>query len=410
MHAATATDGPAPVPTASPREPRVPWEVRPWRIGVLAHMVDALAVWALSVAGGYMVLHNEGSATAVAVLAVAGRVPAVVLAAHSGTLADAFDVRVITRWLAALQALPAIALCVAAWDGDVGTYEIYAGVFAISLLSAAMGPCMQLEVGSTLPLALRRRGRALNNASGYAAGVIGAVGGGWLVGADGPRFVFGACAVAAVAVALVFARFDAPERPRIPLAPVSRTLGRVPRPAWWLVSAALLLAFTLEPLTHLAPVIAQRHGSSAGRLGLYVGAIVLGALFGGLLFRADDERAVPVRRALPLAMGVAALALVALAAWPTFLLALATMVLAGACWEVCALETLLGVIPHAPDRRVGFQVGIWLAATGAGAVLGTLLLGWTMDAIGVDVSLYICAGLLLSFALVAGVRERNWAA
>jgi MFS family permease len=394
--------------TVASREPRVPWEVAPWRIGVLAHMIDALAVWALSVAGGYMVLHNEGSAAAVAVLAVAGRIPAVVLAAHSGSIADAYDVRVLTRWLAALQALPAIALCAAAWDGHIGTYEIYAGVFAISLLSAAMGPCMQLEVGSTLPLGLRRRGRALNNASGYAAGVIGAVGGGWLVGADGPRLVFALCAVSAVGVAVVFARFDAPQRPRMPRAPVARTLVRVPRPAWWLVSAALLLAFTLEPLTHLAPVIAQRHGSSPGRLGLYVGAIVLGALFGGLLFRADEDAAIPVRRALPIAMGVAAVALVALAAWPSFGLALATMVLAGACWEVCALETLLGVIPHAPDRRVGFQVGVWLAATGAGAVTGTLLLGWTMDEIGVDVSLYICAGLLLAYAVVAGARERSW--
>jgi predicted MFS family arabinose efflux permease len=239
---------------------------------------------------------------------------------------------------------------------------------------------------------------------------VGAVGGGWLVGADGPRLVFGLCAVAAIGVALVFVRFHAPERPRFPRAPVRHTLVRVPRPAWWLVCAALLLAFTLEPLTHLAPVIAQRHGSSPGRLGLYVGAIVLGALLGGLLFRADEDRAIPVRRALPAAMAVAAVALVALAAWPSFGLALATMVLAGACWEVCALETLLGVIPHAPDRRVGFQVGVWLAATGAGAVLGTLLLGWTMDAIGVDVSLYLCAGLLLSFALVAAVRERNWVA
>jgi predicted MFS family arabinose efflux permease len=396
--------------TLTARAPRVPWDVRPWRIGVLAHMVDAFAVWALSVAGGYMVLHNEGSAAAVAILAVAGRIPAVVLAAHSGALADAFDVRVIMRWLAALQAIPAVVLCVLAWDGEVGTNAIYAGVFAISLLSAAMGPCMQLEVGSTLPLGLRRRGRALNNAAGYASGVVGAVGGGWLVGVDGPRFVFGLCAVAAVGVALVFARFDAPQRPRMPLAPVSRTLVRVPRPAWWLVSAALLLAFTLEPLTHLAPVIAQRHGSSPARLGLYVGAIVLGALLGGLLFRADEERAVPVRRALPAAMAVAAIALVALAAWPSLVLALATMVLAGACWEVCALETLLGVIPHAPERRVGFQVGVWLAATGAGAVLGTLLLGWTMDEIGVDVSLYICAGLLLAFALVAAVRERGWEA
>lgn len=387
-----------------------PLGVRAWRIGVLAHMVDAFAVWALSVAAGYMVLRNSGSATAVAVLAVAGRIPGVIIAAHSGALADAFDVRVLTRWLAALQAIPALVLCVLAWDGSLSTGAIYGGVFAIALLAAVMGPCMQLEVGSTLPEPLRRRGRALNNAAGYAAGVVGAVGGGWLVGADGPRFVFALCAVCAIGVAVVFSRFDAPERPRQPRAAVSRTLVRVPRPAWWLVGAALLLAFTLEPLTHLAPVIAQRHGSSASRLGLYVGAIVLGALLGGLLVRADDEHAVPVRRALPLAMGVAAVALVALAAWPSFALALATMVLAGACWEVCALETLLGVIPHAPERRVGFQVGVWLAATSAGAVAGTLLLGWAMDAIGVDASLYICAGLLCAFALAAAVRERNWLA
>ncbi len=381
-----------------PGAPVSPLAVRAWRVGVLAHVVDAIAVWALAVAAGYAVLHDGGSPTAVAILAVAGRIPGVFLAAHAGALADAFDVRVLTRWLAAVQAVPAIALAALAWDGSLHRVEVYVGVFAISLLAAVMGPCMQLEVSSTLPLALRRRGRALNNAAGYAAGVVGAVGGGALVAAEGPRLVFALTAVCAVGVAIVFARFDAPQRPLQPLAPVGRTLGRVPRPAWWLVAAALLLAFVLEPLTHLAPVIAARHGASAGRLGLYVGAIVLGALIGGLLVRGDEDRAIPVRRALPVAMGAAALALVALAAWPSFALALVTMVLAGTCWEICALETLFGVLPHAPDRRVGFQIGVWLAATGAGAVLGSLLLGWSMERVGIDTSLLVCAAAL---ALVA---------
>jgi predicted MFS family arabinose efflux permease len=264
---------------------------------------------------------------------------------------------------------------------------------------------MQLEIASTLPQDLRRRGRALSNAFGYAAGVVGAAAGGALVDADGPRLVMVLTAVCAIAVALVFARFPAPDRPRIPHRPVRHTLQRVPTPAWLLVGVTLVIAFVLEPLTHLAPVIARRHGSSASLLGLYVGAIALGAMVGGLTMRACEERAIPVRRALPPAMAAAALALIGLAAWPNLPLALATMVLAGVCWEICALETLFGVLPHAPERRVGLQIGVWTAATGAGAVLGTLGLGWTMDHVGVDTSLLVCAGLLLALSLTWSLQQ-----
>lgn len=390
---------------SAPAEPTSPFAVPAWRIGVAARVIDSLAVWALLVALGYVVYDETGSATAVAVLTVAARIPGVVLATHSGALADAIDVRVITRRLALLQALPALALAAFAWDGHLQAGLGYGGVFSISLLAAVIGPGMQLEIGSTLPAQLRRRGRALSNASGYAAGVVGAAGGGALVAADGPRFVFVLGALCAVAVALVFARFPAPDRPRIAHRPVRHTLQRVPTPAWLLVAATVVIAFVLEPLTHLAPVIARRHGDSAGLLGLYVGAIALGALIGGLTMRACEDRALPVRRALPPAMAVAGLALLGLAAWPNLALALATMVLAGACWEICALETLFGVLPHAPEKRVGLQIGVWSAATATGAVLGTLVLGWTMDHVGVDTSLLVCAGLLLAIALAATLQQ-----
>ncbi len=394
--------------TAAPvaHEPSTPFAVPAWRLGVCARVIDSLGVWALLVALGYVVYDETGSATAVAVLTVAARIPGVVLAAHSGALADALDVRVLTRRLVLLQAVPAAALAALAWDGHLQPAFAYAGVFAISLLAAVVGPGMQLEIGATLPQGLRRRGRALSNASGYAAGVIGATGGGALVAADGPRLVLVLAALCAVGVAAVFARFPAPDRPRIPHRPVRHTLQRVPPPAWMLVGVTLLIAFVLEPLTHLAPVIARRHGDSAGLLGLYVGAIALGAMLGGLTMRACEERALPVRRALPPAMAVAALALIGLAAWPNLALALATMVLAGACWEICALETLFGVLPHAPERRVGLQIGVWSSATAAGAVLGTLVLGWTMDHVGVDTSLLVCAGLLLCLALARALQQR----
>jgi predicted MFS family arabinose efflux permease len=399
----------APTPT-----PTSPWAVPAWRLGVAARVIDSLAVWALLVALGYVVYDETGQAAAVALLTLAARIPGIVVAAHSGALADAIDVRVLTKRLALVQALPAAALAVVAWHGGLEPWIAYAGVFAISLLAAVISPCMQIEIGSTLPLELRRRGRALNNAAGYAAGVVGAAGGGALVAADGPRLVLVLTALCAVGVAVVFARFPAPDRPLIPHRPVRHTLQAVPQPAWMLVAVTLVIGFVLEPLTHLAPVIARRHGDSAGLLGLYVGAIALGAMLGGLSMRAGEDRALPVRRALPPAMILAGLALIGLAAWPNLALALVTMVLAGACWEICALETLFGVLPHAPERRVGLQIGVWTAATGAGAVLGTLGLGWTMDHVGVDVSLFVCAGLLITMALawvaqqqLAGRRERE---
>jgi predicted MFS family arabinose efflux permease len=390
----------------APTQPTTPFAVAAWRVGVVARVIDSLAVWALLVALGYVVYDQTGSATAVAVLTVAGRLPGVVLAAHAGALADAIDVRLVTRRLALAQALPAAALAAIAWDGAVRPGVAYAGVFCISLLAAVMGPSMQVEIGSVLPMELRRRGRALSNAFGYAAGVVGAAGGGALVAADGPRFVFVLCALCAVGVAMVFARFAAPERPLLPHRPVRHSLQRLPAPAWLLVAVTVLIASVLEPLTHLAPVIARRHGDSAGLLGVYVGAIAFGALVGGLTVRACEDRALPVRRALPPALAVAALSLIGLVAWPDLPLALATMAVAGACWEICALETLFGVLPHAPEKRVGLQIGLWSSAAAAGAVLGTLVLGWAMDHIGVDTSLLLCAGLLLAVAAAGALQQR----
>ncbi|HEY8584328.1 MAG TPA: MFS transporter [Capillimicrobium sp.] len=393
--------------TTAAAEPATPFAVRAWVVGVAAHVLSAAAAWAVAVTAGYIVFARTGSAVAVAVVTVASRLPGILLSLHSGAVADALDVRVITRWLTALQAIPAAVLAALAWDGDLRTGEVYAGVAAISLLASVSGPCMQLEISATLPERIRRGGISLNNAAGYGAALLGAAGAGYLLKADGPRFVLLLAALASIAVAIVFARFDAPPRARVPHRPVRHTVRRVPQPAWWLVGAAFLLAFTLEPLAQLAPVIAARHGAGPHLLGLYVAAIALGAALGALIVRRLEARAVPAAAALPPAMGLAAALLVALAGWPSFGLALATMVLVGVSWEICALETLFGVLPHAPERRVGLGVGIWGASTAAGALAGSLALARVMHDVGVDAGLYACAVLLALLAASAFRRARR---
>ncbi|HEU4657300.1 MAG TPA: MFS transporter [Capillimicrobium sp.] len=397
----------ATAPPAAAVAPVTPFAVRPWRVGVVAHMLSAAAAWGIAVAAGYVVYQRTGSAVAVAVLTVAARVPGILLNLHSGAIADALDVRVLTRWMTALQAVPAAALAVLAWDGELRTGEVYAGVAAISLLASVSGPCMQLEISATLPESIRRGGIALNNAAGYAAALLGAAGAGWLLKVDGPRFVLALGAVLALAVAATFARFDAPPRPRVPHRPVRHTVTRVPGLGWWLAGTAAVLAFALEPLSHLAPAIAARHGSSPHLLGLYVGAIAAGSAIGALIVRELEARQVPSLRVLPPVMAAAALLLLALAAWPSYGLALGTMVLVGVAWEVCALETLFALLPHAPERRVGLGVGIWGAATAAGALLGSLVLARVMDDIGVDAALSACAAAILLLALAAARRARH---
>lgn len=391
---------------AAPPEPASPFAVRPWRVGVVAHMLSAAAAWGVAVVAGYLVYQRTGSAVAVAVVTVAARVPGILLSLHSGAVADALDVRILTRWLTALQAIPVAALAALAADGELRTGEIYAGVALVSLLASVSGPCMQLEISATLPERIRRGGIALNNAAGFGAALLGAAGAGWLLKLDGPRFALLIAALLALGVAIVFARFDAPPRPRVPHRPIRHTVRRVARPAWWLAGTAFVLAFSLEPLSQLAPAIAARHGTGPHLLGLYVAAIAGGAAIGALIVRALEERGVPSVGPLPLVMAVAALLLVALAAWPSYGLALLTMVLVGVTWEVCALETLFGTLPHAPERRVGLGIGIWGASTAAGALLGSLVLAHVMDDVGVDAGLYACAGALLLLAAATERRRR----
>jgi predicted MFS family arabinose efflux permease len=136
--------------------------------------------------------------------------------------------------------------------------------------------------------------------------------------------------------------------------------------------------------------------------GLYLAAIALGGMLGALLVARFEERGVPAGRVLAGTMAVAAVFLAALAAGRPTALRWRPWCSSPSAGGLRARDAIRH-LPHAPDCRIGLAIGIWGAATPAGALLGSLLLARAMDDVGVDAALLAAAGATLLFAAIAAI-------
>jgi MFS family permease len=162
-----------------------------------------------TVAAGWLVYDLTRSASAVAVLTVFSRAPAMLLSAYGGELTDRYDRRRMAIVALFCQAIAAALLAVVVWDGISRVTEIYVMTLAIGVAGAFANPAVQQVVKATVPPELAKRATGLGSVSYNAARLIGPAIGGGLVAAIGPGPCFAINAFSYLAVILMLASLPA---------------------------------------------------------------------------------------------------------------------------------------------------------------------------------------------------------
>ncbi|MGD9571918.1 MAG: MFS transporter [Thermoleophilia bacterium] len=377
--------------------------IRAFREVWLASLASNGGSWLQIVASGWLILEATGSPAAVGALALVTRAPAIAFSAYAGSLADRFDRRAVGIWTFLLQAVAAVVLAVITYVDGTNVAAIYVLTFLVGLGFALGLPAMLALIPSLVPPGRLSQAVSLNAAGINVARLAGpAIGGGVLV-------LFGATACFAVNavsfLALVWALARVAPRP-----PAARSGPRARMPEALRFAAhdpairRLLLGMAIfttlaSPIQELAPVVADRLDAGATGLGLLLGAMGGGALFGAWLLEHLHGEGYPRHLALPTATTLFSVGLAVVALTPWFLLGLAGMAFAGAFWIWMFSATNTATQLRSPPALLGRMLGLYQLSVIGPIALGSTVAGLVAEQAGIAATLTGCAVLLAAWGL-----------
>jgi MFS family permease len=362
------------------------------------------------VALAFAVLDLGGSATDLGIVLALAILPQVVFLLVGGVIADRMPRHLV---MVGSNLAAGIAQAVTAFLLISGHAEIWQ-LAVIALLRAVAAsffyPASQGIVPQTVPTEDLQSANALLRLALNATNIGGAALGGLLVALAGPGWAiaFDALSYLIAAALLLPMRMRAPERTGTSFV---HELGQGWREfssrTWiWVVVLGFAFANAAEAgaLNVLGPVIAKESFGGASVWGLVLAATGVGLLIGGMI-------ALRIRPERPLCVGVAAitllfppLVLLAIEApWPAIA---ASTLLAGIGVELFSVFWDTSLQAHVPNEVLS-RVSAW-DAIGSLVLIpaGYAIVGPLSDAIGIDETLWLCAGIVL-FAISAQLLSRQ---
>lgn len=284
---------------------------------------------------------------------------------------------------------------------------LVAGVTAPVLTGGFTGLIAPLVPGPFL-----RRAYGAEATSYNLAGVVGPAAAGALAAAASPEVAVAATAAVSFLALLAVLRVPMPSAPVDPdrgslvrsVATGLRLLMTVPQLRS--VTVATTVSFTgMGALPVVFPLLAEEVGQEAAAGGALFSAFALGALAGSSVLAARQTRTEPLRMAFLGITGLA-VAFAAVAAAPTFLVALVLVAVAGAMEGPTLASTLAVRAAHSPADMQTQVVTTAASLKFGGFALGSSVAGVVVAAYGVRVGLLALAAMQL-VGLVLGVLSRG---
>ena len=267
-------------------------------------------------------------------------------------------------------------------------------------------------IAPLVPQPFLRRAYGAEATSYNLAGVVGPAAAGALAAAASPEVAVGATAAASFLALLAVLRVPMPTAPVDPdrgslFASVLtglRLLVRVPELR--AVTVATTVSFTgMGALPVVFPLLAEQVGQPAAASGALFSAFALGALAGSAVLAARQPRTEPLRLALLGITGLA-VAFAAVAAAPTFLVAVVLVALAGAMEGPTLASTLAVRAAHSPAALQTQVVTTAASLKFGGFAVGSALTGLVVASYGVRVGLLALAGMQV-LGLMLGLLART---
>lgn len=368
-----------------------------------------LGLWMQVVTAGWLMVSLGGTPLEVGLIQTASALPAFLFAVPGGVIADLVERRRYLLFSQAALVLVAVLTTALAVTGWMAPSWLLALTFAYGLGYAVQGPAWFTAQQDVLPPTSRLAALSLGAVSYSSARAIGPAFAGGLMLWSNPAVVFGCVgALALLSLGLLARSLPMPPH-RAPgnvaesfVAATTTTLryARDDAPARKQLLRTLLFIVPGAALWALLPLVAQAGTApAAGRYGLLLGSLGLGAVIGGLSLTAVHarlgSRTIEVIGTL---LFLAATAAGAFTTAPWLLLPLCVAGGAGWAWVGTLGVTALQI--QAPPHLRARALGLYLIAFQGAMALGGALWGQLAGRSGVGAALAIaCAGLVVSLVV-----------
>ena len=387
--------------------------IRNYRIWFFAALVTNTGTWMQRVAQDWLVLRilTDDSASATGMTTALQFLPALLLSAHAGLVADRLDQR---RLLMVTQAFMGVVSAVLAADvlmGRAALWHVYLAAFLTGVGSAYDAPARQIFVVRMVPTDHLANAVGLNSASFNAARLLGPAAAGMVTAAVGPGLVFAVNAATFLAPTAALALMRVGELYEVARAPrahgqVREGLSYVRHRTDLLVMIGVITVvsmFTLNYQVTMAAMVRSVFALESDAYGTVSSVFAVGSL-GGALWAA--RRSQPqVRTVVWAALFLEASALL-MALAPGYLLFTLATVPVGLCTLTlltAANQTIQ--LTAAPQVR-GRVMSIYMMCLLGSTPVGSPLIGWVSDTWGPRAALLLGGVAAVTIAVVAGTWAR----
>jgi MFS family permease len=252
-------------------------------------VVSALGTRVSAIAMPLLVLATTGSPADAGLVGAAGTLPFLIAHLPAGPLVDRWNRRRILLTSEALAGLALASVPIAQWLGILSAGQLAVVAFVQGTCAVFFGVAETAALPNIVPAAQLPAALAQNEARGRGAALAGGPLGGLLFGLDRALpFLTDAISYAAAFIALLFLRKDLQSESTTPAEPLWRATVTGLRWVWRhpLIRAAILLVaasnLVFQALVLIIVVLAQRHGATAGDIGVMLGIYSGGGLIGAL--------------------------------------------------------------------------------------------------------------------------------
>ncbi len=390
------------------------FEDRQFRLFFVGIFGAVQAIWIQRVTLGWLAWERTGSAGVVGIVAALSLVPTLVTGPFFGVLIDRADIK--RAALATNGAMAAILAVLALMAGQVGALGLSIGALAIGIVSAAHHP-VRTSLGPRLvPTDMVQHVVAVTALNFNLARLIAPVVAGWIIATLGggvALWIAALCYMPMLVILPGLSPRDLPPRARASFLADLRDgfdyAFSVP-----LIRTALLITMVFSGVTRGAlevlPVLADGgFGRGAAGLGLLTAAAGAGAVLAASL-KALGIGANGAR--IPVAVWMAAIigpaAVLAMGAAPTWPLALAATMLAGAASTWCGVSLQAAIQTGLPDDYRGRVMSLWFVVGFGTVAIGAFAIGILAEVTGIGGALMALGaiGTLGMISIAVGVRGR----
>ena len=375
-----------------------PLRERVFRVLWIATIVGNIGTWVRDVASGWAMTGLTSSPLLIALVQALGTLPLFLFALPAGALSDLLDRRRLLLLTQLWLALVSLTLAWLAASGGLTAPQLLALTFAAGVGAALMAPAWQSIVPELVPRPQLRAAVALNSLGVNIARAIGPAVGGLVLSVWGlaAAYSLDVATYAVTALALLWWRRQAPAAP----GPPEQLLGAMRaglRYAWSspelqrvMLRGASFFVFASAPWAMLPLIARALPQASAGRYGLMLAAVGLGAVAGALLLPRLRAR-LGAESVMRVATLLIAGALLGFAFTRQFAPVLILCAFTGIGW-IIALTTLGAATQSVlPDWVRGRGLALYLTVFYGSMSLGSMLWGQVASAWSMPTALWAAA-------------------